>query len=74
MTNKFEIGQEVIALRNIGNPASGESPGGRLATKGDTLIIRYIKLELNYPYLVSHPEIIDSHFGVNEKEIQIKPK
>lgn len=69
MIDKFEIGQEVFTTRNIDEPASGDSPGGRYASKGVKLIIRDINPEHHFPYKVSHPEITDSTFSVLESEI-----
>jgi len=67
----FKVGQKVKTLRDIIDPPCENSPGGRLAKRGEFLIIRAINPSHSYPISVSHPEITDKSFGVEGEEIEI---
>lgn len=65
-----EVNDVVYALGDISDPPSGDSPGGRLCRFGDKLIIRAVRPEREFKYLVSHEDVTDgSSFAVTPKEV-----
>lgn len=50
----FTVGQEVTVTRRIWEPATGDSPGGLLARRGEKLIVRMIYSKGQHPIHVSH--------------------
>ena len=67
----FEVGQKVKATTTIGDPPSGDSPGGIYAVRGEFLIVRKIGPEsFAYPISVSHEGVMDKSFRVTGNEIE----
>lgn len=57
---KFKIDDVVYAVRKIDEPASGDSPGGRLCKFADKLIVRRESvLDGKFAYSVSHEDRTD---------------
>jgi hypothetical protein len=70
LTEDYEVGTELTLLKDIDEPPCGDSPGGRLATKGDRLIIRRIYSRSTWPISVSHLDVTDSTFDVALNEVE----
>lgn len=65
-----EVNDVVYALGGISDPPSGDSPGGRLCRRGDKLIVREVRPDREFKYLVSHEGVTDgTGFVVAPKEI-----
>lgn len=71
MIRNYQVGQIVRALEILGDSASGDSPGGVYARPGDLLVVRSITPDSNFPIGVSHPDIVESSFGVGANEIEV---
>lgn len=67
----FEVGQKIRVKRSVGDPPSGDSPGGTYATPDEILVVRKINPSHHaYPISVSHDHITDRSFGVTADEIE----
>ena len=65
-----QVNDTVFALKDVIDPPSGDSPGGRLCRFGDKLIVRKVREGNEFKYLVSHEDVVDgSGFGVTPLEI-----
>ena len=69
----YSTGQRVRMLKSVGDPPSGDSPGGTCAFKGDIVIVRKVNLNAEwFPFHVSHEDVTDgSTFGVAADEIEL---
>lgn len=66
----LKIGDRVKLTKNIWEPATGESPGGRLGKIGDEVTIKKIFPHSIFPYHVAHDWVTDdAAFGVSDTEI-----
>lgn len=69
----LKIGDRVKLIKNIWEPATGESPGGRLGKIGDEVMIKEIYPHSIFPYHVAHDWVTDGAcFGVSDTEITKK--
>ena len=68
----FHIGQFVISLKEVGESASGDSPGGICAGRGELLVVRSIndKDGVEWPIAVSHEHRTDASFCVGVGEVR----
>lgn len=66
----FNIGQKVVALKDMGDNPSCDSPGGLYASAGDILYVRAIHEDSMYPIAVSHEGVLDRSFGVQVDEVE----
>lgn len=67
----FEVGMEVRALCDLGDPPSGDSPGGIYARRGTLLIVRGFGNPKYPPRIhVSHHDVLNQTFGVTPNEIE----
>jgi len=64
----YEVGDCVVATRDVWDEADDHSPASMYAAKGDLLIVR--KIGQAYPVNVSHESRTDCSFGVELKEIR----
>ena len=53
-TSSYAIGQRLRITRNIYEPPNEHAPGGYLALKGDTVVVRRCTAREAYPVAVSH--------------------
>jgi hypothetical protein len=68
----LEVGQKVIAARDIVQEASDDFPAHLLATKGTVLIVRGAWThDGDLPVRVSHEHITDNSFRVSMNEIRV---
>lgn len=70
----MKVGDEVELVCDIYEHADDHSPGGYLARKGETLVIRRIYNDAKpRPFSVSHRSVLDCTFLVDADEIKAKP-
>lgn len=75
MSNKlsdFSIDQFVIALKQLVDPPSGDSPGGVCANRGELLVVRSINNRegAEWPLAVSHEHRTDASFSAGVDEVR----
>lgn len=70
----MKAGDRVIATKDVYEHPSGDSPGGYLCRRGETLIVRRVAGEddIGWPLHVSHEHITDNSFGVHLHEVERK--
>jgi hypothetical protein len=64
-------GDRVRLLADIWDDGQDHHPPGRLARKGEILIVRKLDPGHKFPVLISHKEITDQSFRVAESEIEL---
>jgi hypothetical protein len=67
----MQVNSKVRLLKDVYEDADDHSPGGYLARKGETLVIRHITPGGHWLYRVSHENITDNSFGVTADEIEL---
>lgn len=67
---EFNIGDLVVASRDIYQEADDYFPRMMYARKGDILVIRQLRNSQVFPYNVSHQDVLNNSFCVSSFEIE----
>ena len=72
MTTTYNVGDAVRLKEAVGDPPSGDRPGGVYGRPGEKVIVRRVySADSPFPLAVSHKDVTDGRcFGVELAEIE----